>query len=242
MDDLDVVHIFLGGIARMSHVPDHIPGGHHAALLKPLSVGIVLAQVGVIIISLLVKASDPDTPAAVLIPAKGLHIAGLHGNHRGSHLSHHVMSQMGPGVAVASRRAEVIGIRIGKGGRNGRKGFKPVFSPPYHVPLPILLLQEEFSHHPAKNRLIGLFIIGIRGKPFRFLLQTALAGLKPPCRIFQIRQGPASEFSAVPCGGTGEKADPVHVGIAAVGVQIRFVGQLKSLAGNVEIHPSDVIL
>ena len=242
MDSFDVVHIFLLRVARVTHVSNHVPGSHHTALLQPFRIGIILAQMGVIIISLMVKAADSDPPPAVFVPAQSLHISGLHGNNRRSHLPHHIMSQMGPGIAVASRRAEIIGIRIGKGCCNGGKSLQSVLSFPHHISFFVLLLQQKFSNHSAQNRLISFPIIGIGRKPFRFFLQHSLPGAKTLRRIFQICKGPAVKFSAISGGGTGQQADPVHMGITAVGIQIRFIGQLKRLTGNIEIHPPDIIL
>ena len=77
MDGLDVVGILFGAVAGVAHVADYIPGGDHAALLQLQSVGKVLPQMGVIVVTLSVKAADSDAPAAVLVPAQGLHVAGL---------------------------------------------------------------------------------------------------------------------------------------------------------------------
>lgn len=81
MHGLDVVHILLRAVARMPHIADHIPGGHHAALLKSLRVRIILAKMGIVVIPFAVKTADPDTPSPVLVPTEGFHIAGLHSDH-----------------------------------------------------------------------------------------------------------------------------------------------------------------
>ena len=242
MNGLDVIHIFLRRIARMAHVADHVSGGHHASLLQAFRVRIVLAKVGVIIISFLIKASDADPPAAVFIPSEGLHVAGFHGDDRRADLAHHVMSQMRSGVSIASGSSEIIGIAVREGSRNGRKGLQAVFSPPHHISFLILLLNQELPHHSAKHSLISFLIIIIGRKLLRFLLQHCLSGPKPLRRIFQICKGTASELSAVSGGGTGQQADPVNMAVGVIGSHICLAGKGQGFAGNVEIHPFNIIL
>ena len=80
MDSLDIIGILLGAVAGMAHVSDHIPGSDHAAFLQIQRIGEILTQVSVIVVAFAVKASDTDPPAAVLVPAEGLHVAGFHGD------------------------------------------------------------------------------------------------------------------------------------------------------------------
>ena len=69
---------------------------------------------GVIIVALSVKAADADAPAAVLVPAKGFHVAGFHCDDRGSYLAEHVMSKMRPFVAVTAGGAEIVIVAVFK--------------------------------------------------------------------------------------------------------------------------------
>ena len=102
MDRVDIVGVFLGAVAGMPHVPDHISGGDYAPFFQVKGVGKVLTQVGVVIISLAVKAADADAPAAVLIPAQGFHITGLNCHNGCTDLSHHVVPQVLSFVTIAS--------------------------------------------------------------------------------------------------------------------------------------------
>ena len=85
---------------------------------------------GVIVVPLLVKAADSQPPAAVLVPAHGLHVAGFHGDHRGSHLPHEVVAQMLAAETVAPGYAEVVEITVRKALGDGGKCLQPVFCDP----------------------------------------------------------------------------------------------------------------
>lgn len=75
VNGFNVVHIFCFAVPGMPHVADYITGGHQTAFFKLQGVREILTQVGIVIVALAVKAADADTPASVLVPAQGLHIA-----------------------------------------------------------------------------------------------------------------------------------------------------------------------
>lgn len=77
VNGFNIVHIFRLAVAGMAHVADHITGSDHAALFKIQSIRKILPQMGIVIIALAVKTADANTPASVLIPAQGFHIAGF---------------------------------------------------------------------------------------------------------------------------------------------------------------------
>lgn len=77
MNSVDVIGVFLGAVSGMTHVADYVACGDDAAFLKVKGVGKVLAQMGIVIVALAVEAADADTPAAILVPAKGFHVAGF---------------------------------------------------------------------------------------------------------------------------------------------------------------------
>lgn len=81
---LNVIHIFLGAVARMPHIANHISGRDDAAFLQILRIRIILPQMCVVIVALPVKAADADTPSAVLVPAQRFNLAGFYGNDRGT--------------------------------------------------------------------------------------------------------------------------------------------------------------
>ncbi len=75
VDGIDVIRVFFGAVAGVSHVADDVSGSDHASFFKIKGIREVLAQVGIVIVALAVKAADADAPSAILIPAKGFHIA-----------------------------------------------------------------------------------------------------------------------------------------------------------------------
>ena len=77
----------------------------------------------VIVVAFSVKAADTQPPAAVLVPADGFYISGLHGDYGGSDLAHHIVAQMLALIAVGTGDAEVIIVLIGKSLGNGREGL-----------------------------------------------------------------------------------------------------------------------
>ena len=79
---LDIIDIFFRAVTGVSHIADHVPRRDHAAFLKSFRIRVILAQVGIIIVSAAVEAADADAPAAVLVPAERLHDAGFDGDNR----------------------------------------------------------------------------------------------------------------------------------------------------------------
>ena len=116
---------------RDSHIPDHVSGGHNASLAQCALVGVILAQMGVIVGPFLVEAADADSPASVLVPAQGFHIAGFHRNNGSSRLPQHIVAQMLPAVAVGAGNAKVIVVGVGEIFGNGKEGFQAVFCHPH---------------------------------------------------------------------------------------------------------------
>lgn len=92
MDGFNVIHIFFGAIARVPHVADHIAGSYNAAFFESKGVWEILAQMGIVIIAFAIEAADANTPAPILVPAKGFHIAGLYCDDGRTNLAHHVMA------------------------------------------------------------------------------------------------------------------------------------------------------
>ena len=80
-----------------------------------------------VVVALLVEAADSQSPAAVLVPAYGLHVAGLHRDDRRAHLAHHVVAQVLALKAVASGHAEVVEVAVGETLGNGENAFRPYF-------------------------------------------------------------------------------------------------------------------
>ena len=123
MDDFDIIDVFRFAIASVPHIADYLSGRHYAALLQIFAIREILAQVGVIIISLSVKAAYAQPPAPVLVPPDGLHITGFYGYNRRTHLPHHIVPEMRPRIPITPGSPEIIIIVILKPLCNGGKGF-----------------------------------------------------------------------------------------------------------------------
>lgn len=77
MGHLNVVDIFLGAIASVAHIANYITCRHNTAFFQSFRIRIVLPKMRIVVIALLIKTSDTDTPAAVTVPADGFYIAGF---------------------------------------------------------------------------------------------------------------------------------------------------------------------
>src|SRR5699024_1422176 len=99
---------------------------YDAPLFQIGLVGVILTQVGVVVITLLVKAAQSQPPASVLVPSYGLHIAGFYRNDGGSHLSHHVMAQVLAFKTVAAGGSEIVVVAVGKGFGDGGESLQSV--------------------------------------------------------------------------------------------------------------------
>ena len=147
---------------------------------------------GVVIIPFFIEAADADAPAAVLVPAQGLHGAGFHGDDGSSHLAHHVVAQMAALVAVGAGNAEVVIVAVWEVSGDGGKGLEPVFGDPGPGWIPgsslfwgSLLrsgcfwrglfqacLLFKIAHHAAQDCAVGFFIIGIIFQALRQRIQV----------------------------------------------------------------------
>ena len=121
MHRLDVVDIFPVGIAGSAHKADDVPRLHGIPLGKPRGEGRILLQMGVIIVAAAVKAADAHPPAAVSVPAHGLHHAALHRHDRRSQGAHQVVAQVLPPESKRTRHAEIVTVTVAVPRRNGGK-------------------------------------------------------------------------------------------------------------------------
>ena len=141
---VDVVGIFRSAVAGAAQIADHVSGLDIGTLREIGLVGVVFAQMGVVIVTFLIQAADPNPPAAIGVPANGFHIAGLYGDNGGSYLPHHVMAQVLALKAIASCCPEIIIIIVGKALGDGRKGFQAVFCDPDGARVLILIFRDIF--------------------------------------------------------------------------------------------------
>ena len=120
---LDIIRIFLCAVSCASKIADYIPGLNLASYLEIGLIRIIFPQMSVIVIPLLVKGTNADAPAPVLIPAKGFYRPGFNGNDGSAYLAHHIMPQMLALVAVISGGSKVIVICIRESFSDRREGF-----------------------------------------------------------------------------------------------------------------------
>jgi len=59
----------------VTHIANHIPRLYLTALRQPFCIGVVLTQMGIIIIAFLVETPDPDAPSAITVPSQSFYIA-----------------------------------------------------------------------------------------------------------------------------------------------------------------------
>ena len=227
----------------MAHITDHVTGGDHTSFFQVKGVGKVLTQVGIVIVPFAVKAADADAPASVPVPADCLHIAGLHGDNRCTHLSYHVVPQMLSFIAVASSRSEIVIMAVFKAFCNGGIGFQSVYFFPGAASVLRPDLSFKFSHHAAQNRAVSFFIIRIifvvlhqffHGKPF-FRREF----FRNFCDIFLYVFLVGVKFPAVSGPEIGKQLHPVEMHILSIAFHIRAVGFTECRIAHIKIHPFD---
>ncbi len=228
MADPDVVHIFLRAVARAPHVADHVARLHGFAQAQPGRIRPVLAQMGIVVIPLGVEAPDADAPSAVLVPAEGLHNAGLHRNHRRSGGRHHVVPQVGPREAVGPGRAEIVVLLVGKPLRNRRKSGQAVL---------FLSVFQVGARQAAQRRPVRLAVIGEGIQPLcRFLKALRLQLF---CEHVHIGAFIPVELAAVFGPQAREKVDPAQVPALPVRFDVECQRLFHGQVGHVEIDPFD---
>ena len=194
---------------------------------------------GIVIIPPVVQRTDSHPPAAILIPAHGLHGPRLYGHNGCPQGTHQVIAQMLPGKAIASPYAEVVTMAVAVAGGNGRKGLEPVGGFPNLLPPVVLHQNGIISHKPPQGRIIGLVVIGIIFEQLSQKLLRALTGL-------QILIGLFHRFSRHlppgPAGSQSQQINPAHRHILLLGPDIQSQSLIHGFIGDVKVHPFDVIL
>ena len=109
----------------------------------------------IVVVTLFIKAADSDAPAAVLIPAKGFHVTGLHGDDGYTDLAHHVVSQVGTLIAIAPGRSKIIIIAVVKTPCNRGKGFEAIACFKAACAVFGFCLHFVFADHAAKHGFIS---------------------------------------------------------------------------------------
>ncbi len=240
MDSLDIIGILLGAVAGMAHVSDHIPGSDHAAFLQIQRIGEILTQVGVIVVAFTVKASDADPPAAVLVPAESLHVAGFHTYDGCADLPHHVMPKVGTLIAIASGGAKVVIVAVFKTLGNRGKGFEAIDLFPLLTAVIGFLLNFIFPHHSAEHGFVGFIIIFIIFHVLGEFFQSGLALGELIGQLLEQRNTFFVEGTALLRTHVGQQLDPVQTHRAVIAVHIQIVGRAEGFVGDVEIYPLDI--
>ena len=198
MCHLNVVHIFRGTVARMAHVADDITGCHQISFLQPFRIRVILAKVCIIIVALSIQAADADSPAAVLIPAKGFHITGLDTDYRGPGLTHHVMSQMSALISVTPAHPEIIVMGIFESLCQRKESLQSVSLAKAPATILVLIFFLELPYHSIQYRPISFPIIGIVFQIVCQFLNRSLSLCQLISGLFQSLQGIAAEFPSGP--------------------------------------------
>ena len=231
VDRLDVVDVLGVGVAGAAHEADDLPGLHPVALLQPRGVGCILPQMRIVIIPFPVVGADANPPAAVLVPAQGLHGARLHGDDGRAEAAHHVVTQMAAAEAVAPGGPEIVAVGVPVAGGDGREGFDSPGRLPFAVDLHRVVARET-----AEYRCVGLEVI---------LIVTVVAA-QDLLRRFPGRQAAAGRrhvgrlrISAALRGCQGQNLNPGLGIVLLPGLLLQAEGPLHGLAGEVKVDPLD---
>ena len=226
----------------MPHIAYHIPCCHHAALLQPLRIGVVLPQVSIIIVPLPVEATDADTPAAVLVPPQSSHHTGLHRHNRRTHQPHHVMSQMLPLVTIAPSYSKVIIMCIIKATGQREIALQPILLLISRIARFVYDLLLIFSHQSPNGGIIGFLVIRKILHIGGHFLQRLFALGNCFRRLFHGLQRAFFKFSASFGCSVSQKVHPAYLIIRSMGFHIPFIGHAQCLIRDSKIHPFYVII
>ena len=162
---IDIVSVFAGAVAGHAEVSDDLARGHDLSFVHVV-VGMILAQVCIVIVPLAVEAADPDAPAAVLVPADRLDIAGFYSDDRRSDGAHHIMSEMMPAIAVAAGGTEIVEVAVIVAAGDRRERLQPVF---FLVPIPsvYIFIHRVGAEKSVQNRAVSFFVIGLVFHPVK---------------------------------------------------------------------------
>ena len=223
---IDVVGIFRGAVAGAPQIADDVPGAYDAPLFQIGLVGVILTQVGVVVITLLVKAAQSQPPASVLVPSYGLHIAGFYRNGKGFGDGGESLQSVlfyPDGFRVLRRSAVHPGWQVDAGG------------------LFLWNLSLIFSYQAVQDRTIGLTVVGIIFHILGQILHGGFPGAKGFGCLFQVRGLIQGEVPAVFGPQISQKVHPVQMDFTLAGVHVISESLVHGLAGNVKIHPFDIV-
>ena len=241
MDGFDVVDVFLMGVARSAHEADDVAGADMLALGKTRRIGIVLSQVGIVIIAQTVVRSDSDTPAAVLVPTQRFHGAAFHGDDGRAQRAEQIVAQMPPGKPVGAAAAEIVVVRVAVAGGNGGEGLQAVGRDPFLFSgFPVGDLNGVVAYQPAQCGMVGFLIIG---KVFELLSQKFRGGAV----ALQLLRGAvdclyADVFSAAASCGQRQNINPRKGRFFPLRSDVDLQRPLQGRVADVKIHPADEIL
>ena len=186
---------------------------------------------GIIIVALGVEGTDADAPAAIAVPAHGLHHAPFHGYDGGSLTTHQVVAQVFAPEAEGPGHAEIIAVAVAVTRRDGRKGLQAIRPHPLS-----LLFDGVTADQPAQSGGIGFMVVIIVfiEVPQQFLRRFI---------FLQIRSRlPDRGKAALSPGAAGRQCQRVNPGdmlFLPRCQNILIQSVLHGFVGNVKIHPAD---
>ena len=92
MHRFNVIDIFLVRVSGSTHKPNQIPCLHQVSLLQSVGKGVIFLQMGIIVITLIVKRTNSHAPAAITIPTHHFHNSALYCHNRRTGRSHQIIS------------------------------------------------------------------------------------------------------------------------------------------------------
>ena len=84
---VNIISIFRRTVAGTPQITDNVSGLDDGSFFQTGLIGVIFAQMGIVLIPFFVKAADTKPPASVLVPANGFYNSGFDGNNRGSGLA-----------------------------------------------------------------------------------------------------------------------------------------------------------
>ena len=153
-------------------------------------------QVGIIVVAFSVKGTDTHPPAAIAVPAHGLHHAPFHRHDGGAQGAHQIVSQVLALEAEGTGGTKIVAMAVAVTGGDGRKGFEAVLG----KLLPILLNGKAAHQAPVGTGIGFQIVVVIFGQASQKLLDFPVA----PQILRRFFYGGGCAFSAGTAGRQGK--------------------------------------
>ena len=194
-------------------------------------------QMGIIIVTPVVVGADAHPPAAVLVPAQGLHPARLHRHNGGPQGTHQVIAQMLAGKAVASAHPKIIAVAVAVPRRHRGKGLQPILRLPHLFPV-FLHQYGVVPHQAPQGGGVGFqIIVVVFAQLPQQLLGTAAREKIPVGQLHGRPRHPSPGAAGSQC----QKGNPAYGHILLLRADVQRQSLIQRLIAHMKIHPLDVV-